>query len=169
MPRLSLACLFPVRRDRFRASRLCRATLGVALGAALAAASPATAEPVVKLMFGEAGTRQATVAFAPDRGGAEAITITTHRVGAPGSRLVLRIDQSRAALVDRVLGDADCGFDDAGSRCMLAISGGSPDYARIVTAFRLGRTLHVEITTAGSMEMAEDISLLGFTRAYGAP
>jgi hypothetical protein len=145
---------------------LARRRAGAALAAFLVTAAPAA--QAFELMFGEPEARHATLTFSPDTSGAEAIAVATRRVGAPGSRLTLSIDRSRAPLVDRILSDTDCRFDDKGSMCTFAIPGGTPEYDRIVEAFRLGRTLHIAITNAGSMEMAEDVSLIGFTKAYEA-
>ncbi len=136
---------------------------------AAAFAIPATllrAEPL-QLMFGDPAARHATVTFAPDTGGAEAVVISTRRAGAPGSRLALSVDHAATPLIDRILTADDCRFDDGGSRCAIAVPGDSPDYRALVTAFKRGLTLHIDITNAGSMEMSEDVSLKGFTKAYG--
>jgi hypothetical protein len=136
-----------------------------ALCASLAA--PAFAQEALMLMFGSPETRHATVSFSPDKNAADALIVSTVQVGVAGSRLQLAIDRSKSPLLDRILKAEDCKFDDKGSVCSFAIAGGTPEYSAIVDAFKKGLTLHIELTNAGSMEMSEDISLKGFTRAYG--
>ncbi len=136
--------------------------------AALMLSSVALAAEPVMLTVGDPAARHATIAFSPDRSGPDAILITASRVGAPGSRLSLRIDRSGTPLYERLLSEKDCTFTDTGSACMLRIVGGTSQYYAIVTAFKRGLTLHVEIQNAGSMEMQQDVTLRGFTRAYNA-
>jgi hypothetical protein len=84
-----------------------------------------------------------------------------------GSRVSLSVDRAGGNLFDRVLTESDCRFVDQASSCRFSIPGGTPEYAAIVAAFKAGLKAHVEVETAGSMEMSQDISLKGFTRAYG--
>lgn len=134
---------------------------------AAALAVPAFAQDTLMLMFGAPEGRHATLAFSPDKSGAEALVVSTVQVGVAGSRLQLAIDRSKSPLVDRILKTEDCKFNDKGSLCSFAIAGGTPEYGAIVDAFKRGLTLHIELTNAGAMEMSEDISLRGFTKAYG--
>lgn len=137
----------------------------MALCAALA--TPTFAQDALMLMFGAPEGRHATISFSPDKAGADALIVSTVQVGVAGSRLQLAIDRSKSPLVDRILKAEDCKFDDKGSICSFAIAGGTPEYGAVVDAFKRGLTLHIELTNAGSMEMSEDISLRGFTKAYG--
>lgn len=148
-------------RFTFLTKTLAAATLCASLGA------PSFAQEALMLMFGAPEGRHATVSFSPDKTGADALIVSTVQVGVAGSRLQLAIDRSRSPLVDRILKAEDCKFDDKGSICSFAIAGGTPEYGAIVDAFKKGLTLHIELTNAGSMEMSEDISLRGFTKAYG--
>jgi hypothetical protein len=128
---------------------------------------PAALAAPVALMAGAPDARHVTFTFAADRTGLEALVIETRRVGNPGAALRIWIDRSAAPLFDRVLTAEDCRFDDAGAACRIAVPGGSADYARFVAAFRRGLTAHVEVQNAAVMEMQDDLSLRGFSRAYG--
>lgn len=132
----------------------------------LAAASAAAAAPVM-LMLGDPAARHVTFTFGPDRAASDALVIETRRVGNPGAALRIWIDNSPVALVDRILTADDCRFDDGGATCRIAVDGSTGAYARFVTAFRRGRTAHVTVQNAGVMEMQDDLSLTGFTAAYG--
>jgi len=133
----------------------------------LAFSAPAFAQEALMLMFGAPEGRHATVSFSPDKAGADALVVSTVQVGVAGSRLQLAIDRSKSPLLDRILKAEDCKFDDKGSICSFTIAGGTSEYDAVVDAFKKGLTLHIELTNAGSMEMSEDISLKGFTKAYG--
>jgi hypothetical protein len=129
-------------------------------------AAPAIAQENLMLMFGAPEGRHATLSFSPNKTADDALVVSTVQVGVAGSRLQLAIDRSKSPLVDRVLATEDCKFDDKGSVCSFSVAGGTPEYDAIVDAFKKGLTLHIELTNAGSMEMSEDISLVGFTKAY---
>ena len=140
--------------------------LPLALCALVLSPVSAAATPVT-LMAGSPEARHVTLAFAADRTGPEALVIGTRRVGNPGAALRIWIDQSPQPLVDVILGDGDCRFDDAGAARRIVIDGRSGTYARFVHAFRKGRAAHVEVRNAAVMEMRDDLSLIGFTAAYG--
>ena len=129
-------------------------------------AAPAFAQENLMLMFGAPEGRHATLSFSPNKAGEDALVVSTVQVGVAGSRLQLSIDRSKTPLVDRILATDECKFDDKGSLCTFAIQGNTPEYAAVVDAFKKGLTVHIELTNAGSMEMSEDISLVGFTKAY---
>lgn len=134
---------------------------------ALTAPAPLLAEEGLQLMFGAPDGEHATLTFSGDTASAEAIVVETRLVGAAGSRVSLSVDRAGGNLFDRILTEADCRFVDQASTCRFAIPGGTAEYAAIVAAFKAGLKAHVEVETAGSMEMSQDISLKGFTRAYG--
>lgn len=136
------------------------------LAVVTALATPAMAAPVA-LMVGEQSARHVTFAFAEDRQGPEALVIETRRVGNPGASLRIWIDRSGAPLFERILTGDDCRFDDAGAVCRLVFTGGTADYNRFVAAFRAGLSVHVEVQNASVMEMQDDLSLRGFTAAFG--
>jgi hypothetical protein len=138
----------------------------LALTALALPAVPAAAAPVA-LTLGDPAARHVTFTFGPDRAAPDALVIETRRVGNPGAALRIWIDNSPVALVDRVLTADDCRFDDAGAACRVTVDGTSGTYARFVTSFRRGRTAHVTVQNAGVMEMQDDLSLTGFTAAYG--
>jgi hypothetical protein len=127
---------------------------------------PASAAPVT-LTLGDPAARHVTFTFAQDRAAADALVIETRRVGNPGAALRIWIDNSPVALVDRVLTAEDCRFDDAGASCRVTVDGTTGAYARFVASFQRGRTAHVTVQNAGVMEMQDDLSLTGFTAAYG--
>lgn len=129
-------------------------------------AAPVIAQESLMLMFGAPEGRHATLSFSPNKTAGDALVVSTMQVGVAGSRLQLAIDRSKSPLVDRVLATDDCKFNDKGSICTFAIAGDTPEYGAIVDAFKKGLTLHIELTNAGSTEMSEDISLVGFTKAY---
>jgi hypothetical protein len=129
-------------------------------------ALPATAAPVA-LTLGDPAARHVTFTFGADRAAPDALVIETRRVGNPGAALRIWIDNSPVALVDRVLTADDCRFDDAGATCRVTVDGTTGSYARFVTSFRRGLTAHVTVQNAGVMEMQDDLSLAGFTAAYG--
>jgi hypothetical protein len=130
-------------------------------------AGQAMAQEALNLMFGDPAGEHATVTFSPDKTGAQAIVVGTHLVGVAGSRLSLSVDRAGNNIVDHILTAEECKFGDTGSDCSFAIAGDSPEYATLVTAFKRGLKLHIEVENAGSMEMSQDISLIGFTKAYG--
>ena len=139
-------------------------TLAVCAAAMVADPAPAAS---VSLMAGDPASRHVTFTFAEDRAGPEALVIETRRVGNPGAALRIWIDRSPTPLVEVILGPEDCRFDDAGATCRLVLDGRSGTYGRFVAAFRKGVTAHVEVQNAAVMEMRDDISLIGFTAAYG--
>ncbi len=118
-------------------------------------------------MVGAPDAQHVTFAFSDTRSGPDALVIQTRRLGNPGAALRVWIDRSQQPLFDRVLGADDCRFDDSGATCTIPVAGDSAAYARFVTAFRLGRTAHVEVMNANVMEMRQDLSLDGFSRGYG--
>lgn len=138
----------------------------LALAFAATTALPLRAEGPLSLMFGTPDAEHATLTLQGDTASPEAIVIETRLVGAAGSRLSLSVDRAQSPLYERLLTPEDCRFVDQASTCRLAIAGNTPEYAAIVTAFKAGLTAHVEVQTAGTMEMSQDISLKGFTRAY---
>jgi hypothetical protein len=139
------------------------------LAAALVLALPAAAALAgeVTLLAGDSAGRHASLTFAADRGAADALVIETRQVGNPGAKLTISIDRSASPLYAMILGERECSFDDRGAMCRIALHGGTPAYDRFVTAFRKGRTAHVEVRNASVMEMRENVSLIGFTRAFG--
>jgi hypothetical protein len=139
----------------------------LALVAALSVSGPLLAAEGLQLMFGAPDGEHATLTFSSDTASAEAILVETRLVGAAGSRLSLSVDRAGDKLFDRILTETDCRFVDQASTCRVSIAGGTPEYAAIVAAFKAGLRAHVEVETAGSMDMSQDISLKGFTRAYG--
>ena len=141
------------------------AVLGTVM-AVLALPTVAGAAELLRLMFGTPEGRHATLDFAADSNGLEALVITTHLAGVAGSRLALSVDRAGAPLIERVLANGECRFDDGASVCRVAIGGDTAEYAAIVSAFKAGLTAHVEVENAGSMEMSEDISLRGFTKDF---
>jgi hypothetical protein len=108
------------------------------------------------------------VAFSFGAQGVEGLRIITHQVGNPGAKLSIWIDRSRQRLFSRILTTEDCKYGDDGAQCRLIFPRTSPDYWRFVTAFRRGRTAHVEVQNAAVMQMSKDISLAGFTRKLGS-
>jgi hypothetical protein len=108
------------------------------------------------------------VAFSFGGKGIEGLRIITHQVGNPGAKLSIWIDRGRERLFSRILTTEDCNYGDAGARCQLIFPRASPEYWRFVTAFRRGRTAHVEVQNAAVMQMSKDISLAGFTRKLGS-
>jgi len=133
---------------------------------ACAFATSVHAEPVT-LMVGDPAARHVTFDFSDDRAGAEALTIATHRVGNPDAILTIWVDRSPTPLLKKTLGQDGCGFDDSGASCRLVIAGDTKEYARFVASFKAGRTVHVEVQNASTMEMQEDLTLIGFTKSYG--
>lgn len=143
-----------------------RAVLLAALPFVAALSCAAAAAPLT-LSHTEPDGRAVMFRFAENRTGPGALVIETRRVGNPGARLSIWIDRNPSRLVARILQPEDCAFDDGGARCVLRIDGGSPAYGRFVQAFKAGRTVHVAVENASLMEMSADLSLIGFTRAYG--
>jgi hypothetical protein len=137
-----------------------------ALSAAALSATAALADPVV-LMVGPADGRHATFTFAEDRTAPDALVIETRRAGNPGAEIRIWIDKSASPLLARVLTAEDCTFDDAGAACRIEIAGDTPAYNAFVFGFQRGLTAHLEVRNASVMEMQDDVSLAGFTAAYG--
>jgi hypothetical protein len=137
----------------------------LAMSALVLSALPLAAAPV-ELAFEDADGRQVMFTFAEDRTAADALVIETRRFGNPDAAIMIWIDDSTDPLTTMILDAADCGFDDEGATCRLAVAGDSADYARFVEAFRLGRTAHIEVRNANLAEMQDDISLDGFATAY---
>lgn len=139
------------------------------LAAALAAgalATPAMAE--VNLMFGDPAAMHVSITLSPDKASDTALVVKTRLAGVAGSRVSFSIDRVGNNLFDHLLTTEECKFVDQASECQFSIAGGTPEYDRIVLAFKKGLTLHVEVENAGSMEMSDDISLRGFTKSYNA-
>lgn len=134
---------------------------------ALVPLSAAATGPVV-LVAGDPNGAHATVAVAGSPDASDGVVIETRRVGVAGSRLVLRIDRSDTALVERILTADDCVFDTEGSLCRVIIPGTDRAYGAIVRAFEAGLAAHVDVITAGIMEMRGTASLVGFRRALRA-
>jgi hypothetical protein len=134
--------------------------------ATVLATTPLHAAESLSLMFGVPDAEHATFTFSPDESSPDAIVVETRLVGAAGSRLSLSIDKASGTIVDRILTQQDCRFVNQESTCRFSIPGDTPQYAAIVAAFKAGLTAHVTVETAGSMEMSQNISLQGFTRAF---
>lgn len=128
--------------------------------------APLHAAESLNLMFGVPEAEHATFTFAPDSSSPNAIVVETRLVGAAGSRLSLSIDRASETILDRILTEEDCRFVDQESTCRFSIPGDTAQYAAIVAAFKAGWTAHVTVETAGSMDMSQNISLKGFTRAF---
>ena len=140
--------------------------IGATLCAVALAPSLSEAWQPAQLMAGDSSGRN--VAFSFDAKGVEGLRIITHQVGNPGAKLSIWIDRGRERLFSRILTTEDCKYGDDGARCQLIFSRASPEYWRFVTAFRRGRTAHVEVQNAGVMQMSKDISLAGLTRKLGS-
>lgn len=143
-------------------------TLALACAAAAAPWLALAADPIT-LTGGDAEGRRITFTFGADREAPDALSIETRRAGNPGAALTIWIDGSPDPLVSMILTEEACAFDGDGAACRLDVEGGSPLFERFVTAFKRGRTAHVEVRNAGVMEMQDDLSLTGFTRAFDAP
>jgi hypothetical protein len=125
----------------------------------------ARAEPShIKLTAGDASGKHATLDI-PKASSRAPLMIETRRVGVAGSRLAISIDDRKRPAFATVLNARQCRFDDDGSRCLIRIGQGSPAYRRLVAALEKGRTAHVQIINAGSMQMSEDVDLAGFRRS----
>jgi len=124
------------------------------------------AEPLV-LMLADGDDGRAELSFQPEMTHADAFRLRTTRIGAPGSLITLSIDKAPDKLVSHVFTPEDCRFGDEGAICEITIDGDSRAFADLVAAFKAGRTAHLEVTNAGSATMRSDVSLKGFTRAFG--
>jgi hypothetical protein len=96
------------------------------------------------------------------------LRIDTHQVGNPGAKLSIWIDHSHIRLFSRILTDDDCKFSESGAQCRIAIAANDRAFGRFVTAFRRGKTAHVEVQNAAVMQMSSDISLVGFAHKLGS-
>ena len=142
--------------------------IGATLVACAVALAPSLSEAgqPAQLMAGDSSGPN--VAFSFDAQGVEGLRIITHQVGNSGAKLSIWIDRGRERLFSRILTTEDCKYGDDGARCQLIFPRASPEYWRFVTAFRRGRTAHVEVQNAAVMQMSKDISLAGFTRKLGS-
>ena len=140
--------------------------LGLAAAVALVCSSPAKAQEMLTLMVGPPEGVHAEITFSPDTPSDRAIMIATHLAGVGGSRLALKVDRATQPAYEHILAEGECKFVDAASACEVAIAGNSPTYRTLVDLFKRGLVVHIEVETAGSMEMAQDASLRGFTKAY---
>lgn len=139
--------------------------LALAVGLSGALGSAAFAEDF-SLMLGDPAGQHVALMFAADKASDKAVVVTTRLAGVAGSRVSLSIDKAKDNIINHILADQECKFVDNASTCEFAIPGGTNEYARIVDAFKKGLTVHVEVETAGSMEMQNDISLKGFTKNF---
>jgi hypothetical protein len=143
--------------------------IGVALlGSAIASACVfGDAKAATQIMAGDPSGRNVVFSFEHDgHMDPMVLHIETHRVGNPDAKLSIWIDHSRIRLFSRILTAGDCKYDNEGARCQLLVDGRSPAYRRFVTAFKAGRTAHVEVENAGVMQMRDDISLTGFAKDF---
>jgi hypothetical protein len=118
------------------------------------------------LMVGPADGTHAEITFSPDKASDRAIVISTHLVGVTGSRLALNVDRSANPAYEHIMADGECKFVSDASQCEIAISGSAPEYATLVALFKRGLVVHIEVETAGAMQMSQDATLRGFTKAY---
>ncbi len=116
------------------------------------------ADRTIHMMLGD--PQAAHVEITLPRSGAyyELIRIETRRVGAPGSRFKLTVDQRKLAFAT-ILDQKQCGFDNFGSVCTIVINRGDRLFVPFLQALRTGHTAHLEIENAGNMAMSTDVSL----------
>lgn len=96
------------------------------------------------------------------------LRIDTHQVGNPGAKLSIWIDHSRIRLFSRILTGDDCKYGDGGAQCRIVVAANDKTFGRFVTAFKRGKTAHIEVQNAAVMQMSSDISLAGFAHQLGS-
>ena len=84
------------------------------------------------------------------------------------AQLSIWIDHSRVRLFSRILTGDDCKYSDGGAQCRIVVAANDRAFGRFVTAFKRGKTAHIEVQNAAVMEMSGDISLTGFAHQLGA-
>ncbi|MGO6724611.1 hypothetical protein GR223_21105 [Rhizobium leguminosarum] len=142
--------------------------LPIALAAGLSCTVPLAAEakPPVVLMAGSVSDRHVSFSFENANNPLKSVLrISTHRVGNPGAKLAVSIDNNTSPLLSVFLTNKECKFAAGGAECTITIAGQTKTYQRFLAAFARGRFAHVLITNAAVMEMRTDVSLTDFTKS----
>jgi hypothetical protein len=135
-----------------------------ALLLAIGVATIAQAAGPTMLRAGEADGANAVFVF-DENAKPPAIVLRTARIGVAGSRIDVRVDQTKKPVFSHIFVSGECKFGDGGSACEVTIPVKDTSYAAILARFKNGRVVRVTIRDAGVMKMDETASLSEFNKA----
>jgi len=124
----------------------------------------ALATETIMLVAGEPTGPNAVFAF--DTGAKpHRIVVRTNQAGIAGSRFEVFVDKAKMPAFRYLLSNAECKFDDSGSKCEVIVPASDPAYAAILAQFKRGRVARVTVDDAAVMKMDRTASLKGFTKS----
>ena len=138
------------------------AAMAAIIGGTAQAAPTVVEKGMVRFVVGEPAGSYAELLIKPRFNSRHVITINLVRAAKPGARVELKVDGDTTPLLSAPISPAQCRAEV----CSLVVPGHGAQADAIVTAFKAGRVLHVDVRDGGDAMMQASGSLMGFMAAF---